>query len=637
MEIVMAMYRNRFKNIFMLFCLLITLHCGTIDNRETLKLWTPHEITLQAENSYENPYKEIKCWITLKGPSFEKCVYGFWDGGSEFKVRVVAAAPGTWTWTSGSNVEDAGLNGIRGGFRAEDWTEEEKQVNPNRRGFLRAAANGHALQYADGTPFFLLADTWYSASTFRFPLKGVAPNPGYVPGPGIGLEEAVQYRKNQGYNSAAIIACFPAWADDGFPPRFFEDDVMQRDAWKLWTLDRPQDMHDDDGNRPFEFPGLGGNTEVVPNYDRINPAYFRSLDKKMQYLSDQGFAPFLEVVRRDHGLAWMAYYDFNESYARYVNYIAARYGCYNLVFSALHRDYGKVNQPDRYCGDTRDWNAAITHHHRTYGPLPYGQPFTVLAQSTLREYGQGESAPWLTIHNVGNIPRDNEIYPEIFRIFRHPEPLPVFNSEPYYPGWYAPWDDVAGESAPLCSPRDIYFARTQSYGSVLSGALAGYVHGSGAFDATVEGEDPGDGHLYLWDGLLLDSGRQVGYMKDFITSEGGRYRELVPANENITPRQNPAKFKPGGLSGQSYLTMTPDRSLVMAYFEDYSLRARISGLKHGTRYAAQWFDPRTGQWQPCGDGEVETDETGNVMLPQFPGELDETPLNTDWALKLVIE
>ena len=104
--------------------------CRISGNREAVKLWTPYEIVLQAAQSYENPYTEVNCWITLKGPSFEKRVYGFWDGGSTFRIRVVASAPGKWTWTSGSDADDSGLNNKTGSFYAEGWSEAEKQMNP---------------------------------------------------------------------------------------------------------------------------------------------------------------------------------------------------------------------------------------------------------------------------------------------------------------------------------------------------------------------------------------------------------------------------------------------------------------------------------------------------------------------------
>ena len=106
--------------------------------------------------------------MDLTGPNFKKRVYGFWDGGQTFRVRVVATAPGTWTWRSGSTPADPGLAGKSGSFTAIAWTEEEKQQNPLRRGFLRATANHHALEQADGTPFFAIGDTWYAAGTNRF-------------------------------------------------------------------------------------------------------------------------------------------------------------------------------------------------------------------------------------------------------------------------------------------------------------------------------------------------------------------------------------------------------------------------------------------------------------------------------------
>ena len=46
--------------------------------------------------------------------------------------------------------------------------------------------------------------------------------------------------------------------------------------------------------------------------------------------SDQGFVPFLETIRRDNAPSWKRYFDFNESYARFVQYLVARYGAYNL-------------------------------------------------------------------------------------------------------------------------------------------------------------------------------------------------------------------------------------------------------------------------------------------------------------------
>ncbi len=299
-------------------------------------VWEKVEITLEAEGSYTNPYTDLDVWVQLKGPDFDKKVYGFWDGGKTFKVQVMATVPGSWSWDSYSEPADNGLNGKTGSFNAAEWTEEEKMINPNRRGIIRATENGHAWEYGDGTPFFLLGDTWWAASTWRYPWKGETPEPGYQPASGMGFEEGLSFLKSSGYNSIAIIASFPNWHDDG-EGRTIQDNagVPIRNAWAK-PGGGATDMHDEDGNRPFVLPGkCQGMGDYCADYDQINPAYWQSLDTKYDYMWEQGFVPFMEAVRRDHGPSWKAYHTLNESYSRYLNYIAARYGVYNWVNSLL--------------------------------------------------------------------------------------------------------------------------------------------------------------------------------------------------------------------------------------------------------------------------------------------------------------
>ena len=57
--------------------------------------------------------------------------------------------------------------------------------------------------------------------------------------------------------------------------------------------------------RPFLFLGkVPGFEKVFPDMDRLNPAYFHYLDRKIDYLNEQGFVPIIEVARRDTGQAW---------------------------------------------------------------------------------------------------------------------------------------------------------------------------------------------------------------------------------------------------------------------------------------------------------------------------------------------
>ena len=108
-------------------------------------VWEKVELTFHAQHLYANPYTSVEVWVDLKGPGFAKRCYGFWDGGDIFRVRALATRPGRWTWGSGSNQKDAGLNNSRGSFTAIAWSEAEPAALPTRHGFIRPTANGHAL------------------------------------------------------------------------------------------------------------------------------------------------------------------------------------------------------------------------------------------------------------------------------------------------------------------------------------------------------------------------------------------------------------------------------------------------------------------------------------------------------------
>ena len=87
--------------------------------------WEKVEVTLQAQGKYENPYTQVDVWVDLEGPGFSKRVYGFWDGGDMFRVRITATSAGTWSWRSGSSPSDTGLAGKTGSFDAVNWTADE--------------------------------------------------------------------------------------------------------------------------------------------------------------------------------------------------------------------------------------------------------------------------------------------------------------------------------------------------------------------------------------------------------------------------------------------------------------------------------------------------------------------------------
>lgn len=631
------------KYLFSLSLLTLCLILGfpNPSQSQSLHPWQMKEITLTATGEYDNYYTEVLCWVDLEGPDFTKRIYGFWDGDSTFKVRVAATRPGEWRWTSGSNQpEDEGLNNQTGSFTAEEWTEIEKQDNPVRRGFLRT--NGHTLQYADGTPFFMVGDTWLAGATWRLPFRN-APSPdNYTPGPGMGFEDAVQYRKRQGFNSVSMIAAFPNW-DSDFNPSTYADStgIYIRNAWEKFGYDvsgakgydasggdsywgslTAKNMRDEFGNLPFK---MSEEHKGVSNFNRINPEYFQSLDKKMEYLSQQGFVPLLETVRRDVGPSWDAYFDFDETYARFVQYLISRYGAYNFIFSEIHLDW----IPEDFSLTADQFNEALTYHLKKYGPPPFGQPVTVLINnSTYLQFGHEDESPWLTMHSVGNKPRDHRVADALETIFQLEPAYPAINFEPYYTGWDHEINMPGGERPPANSARDNYFSRAQMYGSVLSGGLSGHVHGTAAYDITTTGEPEG-ARPHIWEAFKYESANYMQYLEKFMLSEGSDFQNLKPARKDITPNKAPGAPE-DGLDGWSYMMRTPQKDLALLYFENKLALPELHNFHTDSKYTLQWYNPVNGEW--LDEIEINSDDNGSIKMPPFPN--GTTRAYNDWAAKI---
>jgi len=580
---------------------------------EDYRVWEKVEISLRAQGSYDDPYNEVDVWVDLEGPGFSKRCYGFWDGGDVFRVRVLATSAGTWKWRSGSNKRDAGLGGKQGQFEAVEWSQAQKQENPCRRGMVKASANGHAFEWADGTPFFLLGDTWWPVPTFRY--RWYDDDKDRPIGPKAGLKDYLRFRRKQGYNCIAMIAALGNWANDDKPSRIkMADGTILRSAWKQAGTESAKDMHDEDGNRAFLFPGkVPGFEKYFPNVEKVNPAYFRNMDTKIDYLNSQGFVPFIEVSRRDIGQAWKKYYDWPGSYTRYIQYIWSRYQANICMFSPIHLDStGATITP-------QEWNEAANKVIEKYGHPPFGtMAGTNSNPSTLRNFGHTDKAKWLTFHQVGNR-RTHDLYPYLTEIFNASPAVPGINGEPYYAGML----DAEGGTK-----KSALYCRSAMYGSVLSGGLGGHIYGGGGWKGGLwSGEVEDASPAPIWEVIKWESADQMRHLRSFVMSEGRRYQQLVPRAELVEPgRAGEEK----SCLGWAYCARTPKKDLFLLYFEKDCPQARLSGGLSGKKYKADWFNPRTGEW--IGAGVIGAGGDGEIALPKFPPNKSKSDI--DWGLKL---
>ncbi|WP_417580729.1 DUF4038 domain-containing protein [Pelagibacterium sp.] len=567
----------------------------------TIKVWTKLDLVFTATKTFENAYADVLVWVDLEGPGFSRRVYGFWDGGDKWIVRVLATAPGEWRWTSGSAPNDTGLSGRTGSFEAESWSEAALNDNPNRRGMIGVTPDGRGLQYADGTPYFLIGDTWWSLPSYRFPLGDGDGRTGPL-GADATLNDYIAVRKAQGFNCVGLIAAQPAWANDGAPNSLqMEDGTWVRAAWKQPGTQSAKDMHNE-GGRPFAFPGKVPDFEdIFPDMDRINPDYFRALDHKIDYLNDQGIVPFIEFSRRDAGQCWQKFHDWPASYARYVQYMIARYGAHIALLSPIHYDYFEQTIP------AADYNVPINLAVERYGKPPFGSLLTANPNpSTLVNFGPDS---WVDLHQSGNV-REHYTYWYLTEIFQA-ERKPAINGEPYYAGLHQ-----LGEPYPLRVPPDSeddrIYVRSGLYGSFLSGGLAGFIYGAeGIWQSDIEPEA-----LYkMWDSFGWKSGAEVQHIKSFALVQGQRYLELEPDAELVVPNKTGREFS---FKGWNYCARTADRSWFMLYFEaDAPMEAKLRGVTAGDRYRPRFFDPRSGLWSEPGDA-ISVPFSSVLPLPERP-------------------
>ena len=155
---------KNFSAVFSFFLLFLFANANCQSN--TLKTWDVYEIELKASSTFQNPYLEClkegeKAYATAKftgtsGPAVNKSyeVPGFWDGKNTWKFRFTPPFSGSWKYETVS--ADKGLNKKKGVINVSDWTEDEKNLNPTRRGFIlvnkKEPNPGRYFVYSDGTP-----------------------------------------------------------------------------------------------------------------------------------------------------------------------------------------------------------------------------------------------------------------------------------------------------------------------------------------------------------------------------------------------------------------------------------------------------------------------------------------------------
>lgn len=192
----------------------------------------------------------------------------FWTEGRTWKARVMAEMPGPCRLSVP-------------GCPAVEWAVEAAPDNDDlpvrRHGPVRLSDDGRHFAYADGTPFFLLADSWWHGTSARLTEEE--------------FDQLVSDRRQQGFNAIQLCAGFAC----DMPPY---DPRDANEAGHPWT----------------------------PDYERINPAFYDAAERRIFYLIEQGLVPMLVGMWGYH----MHFMGLERAQAHWRHFLA-RYGALPVI------------------------------------------------------------------------------------------------------------------------------------------------------------------------------------------------------------------------------------------------------------------------------------------------------------------
>ncbi len=356
------------------------------------------DVTLMATGlGNTNRYRDVTLKGVFTGPTRTLEIDGFWDGGDVFKVRIAPTEVGPWTYRITSSV--ASLN-ASGSFQVSE---------SGSRGFIRKnPARPYTFMYDDGTPWLWRGDTCWRGYTSLFPAEGR-------------WKSYIDLRAAQGYTAMqSIVVSF----------------INGLGFWK-----------NEGGTCFVEYTDS-------KDYDRLNPGYFRWIDKRIDYALSKGIVPVIFFT-------WaQEYVNFSErQYEKYCRYLVARYASKNVIW-VLCGEYDEI---------IIDYGRSTSEYER-YGKLvqqydPYDHPLT------LHPTGRKSSAEFGNFDWFGCVMQQTPYYVRDIRRDRIYS-KPVVNGEPRY---FYPQEDNTNS-------RNALWEIISNGGYYTSGFYTTYAPDKGGYD-----------------------------------------------------------------------------------------------------------------------------------------------------------
>jgi hypothetical protein len=249
----------------------------TLLGQGNVEKWKVYEITLGGPSS-GNPFKEVKLSGRFIQDNDTISISGFYDGDGIYKIRFMPQQEGKWTYLTTSNVDK--LDNKKGSFICTPALKENHGPVVVKDTFYFA--------YADGTPHHSFGTTCY----------------GWVH-QGDSLAELTLKTLSKGYFNKIRMCIFPKSYD--------------------WN-----------NNEPLYYPYEG---TPLKNWDftRLNPAFFRNIEKRIQQLDSLGIQADLIVFHPYDRWGFSSLDRATED--MYIAYIIARFAAYKNVWWSMANEW----------------------------------------------------------------------------------------------------------------------------------------------------------------------------------------------------------------------------------------------------------------------------------------------------------
>jgi len=252
-------------------------HAQSTPAARTAEQSMPVEWAYNSQKSYNDPFNEVDVDVVFTHENGQQWrVPAFWAGGNEWKVRFAPPLPGTYQYHAEStDKSNPDLNGHEGTLRVEPYRGSNLLL---MHGALRVGPDHHHFEFADGTPFMWLGDTWWKGLCRRISLDG--------------FNTLAADRQAKGFDVVQIVAGL--YPDE---PPF--DDRGKNEGGFVWE----------------------------PGFTRINPAYFDAADARIQALVNHEMVPAIVG-------SWGYYYPLmgRDKVRKHWRNLVARYGAYPVVW-----------------------------------------------------------------------------------------------------------------------------------------------------------------------------------------------------------------------------------------------------------------------------------------------------------------